>query len=98
MPLINITKLNKAEVALALFNNACQSPSSLQTKEKLLSLSSPILGLYRPLKLYQIESEFKRTASVIDYLGCVKFSMDFCKDSIDMDVYDVTHCIRINGV
>jgi len=98
MPKINISDLSKEVVILALFKNVYRkSEEAKQTKSTLMSLSPNAPGIYSEPKDFEISEKLRRE-KYINYLGCVKFSMDFSGNIIDTDLYDELHKPGANGV
>lgn len=100
MPIINIQGLNKAEVAFALYKNVDKkSQEALATRTQFLGWQTDVPGLYSDMLMYQVQMELDRVkGGRIDYLGCVKFAIDFSSGIINTDYYDSIHIPGINGV
>lgn len=98
MTIINIDGLSKEDVILALFKNVYgKSEEAKQTKSNIMKFTPNEPGIYSEPYNFEIYKILHRN-KYIDYLGCVKFSMDFSSNIIDTNIYDEFHKPGKNGV
>lgn len=98
MPTINIAGLPKEKIIHELFKNVYEkSEEAKQTKEKIFRFTPDEPGIYSVPSDFEISQILKRSQQ-IDYLGCVKFGIDFSGDSINTDYYDSLHKTGANLV